>query len=101
LYEQVTVRGTQRLLSGLKPFQVEQFIFSSTMLVHAPCKPGQRIDEDWPIEPKWDYPKFKMATETLIYREHGTIPVVVWRIAGVYDDRCHSIPLANQIKRIL
>src|SRR5687767_8878354 len=57
LYEQVTVRGTERLLRGLRDFEVEQFIFSSTMLVHAPCEPGERIDEDSPLEPKWDYPK--------------------------------------------
>jgi nucleoside-diphosphate-sugar epimerase len=38
LYEQVTVRGTERLLHGLRDFEVEQFIFSSTMLVHAPCE---------------------------------------------------------------
>ncbi len=100
LYAEVTVRGTQRLLNGLKQFQVEQFIFSSTMLVHAPCEPGQHISEDWPLEAKWDYPKSKVETEDLIHRGHGTIPVMVLRIAGVYDDRCHSIPLANQIQRI-
>jgi nucleoside-diphosphate-sugar epimerase/uncharacterized membrane protein len=100
LYEQVTVRGTERLLNGLNQFQVEQFIFSSTMLVHAPCEPGQHINEDWPIEPKWDYPQSKVDTETLIHRGHGNIPVAVLRIAGVYDDRCHSIPLANQIQRV-
>ncbi len=45
-YEQVTVRGTERLLRGLQGFRVEQFVFASTMLVHAPSKPGERIDED-------------------------------------------------------
>jgi nucleoside-diphosphate-sugar epimerase/uncharacterized membrane protein len=100
LYEQVTVRGTERLLHGLRDFEVEQFIFSSTMLVHAPCEPGEHINEDWPLEPKWDYPKSKVATEQLILRERGDVPVVFLRIAGVYDDRCHSIPIAQQIKRI-
>ena len=100
LYEQVTYRGTERLLHGLRDFEVEQFIFSSTMLVHAPCEPGERIDEEWPLEPKWDYPKSKVATEQLILRERGDVPVVFLRIAGVYDDHCHSIPIAQQIKRI-
>lgn len=99
-YETVTVQGTERLLRELQRFQVEQFVFSSTMLVHAPCEPGQRINEDWPIEPKWDYPKSKVETEKLILHKHGNIPVVLLRIAGVYDDRAHSIPLANQIQRI-
>lgn len=100
LYEQVTVRGTQRLLRELHRFDVGQFIFSSTMLVHAPCQPGERINEDWPMEPKWDYPKSKVETEKLIDRERGEIPGVILRIAGVYDDRCHSIPIAHQIQRI-
>ena len=100
LYEEVTVRGTERLLRGLREFEVEQFIFSSTMLVHAPCEPGQRINEDWPLEPKWDYPKSKVQTEQLILAERGATPVVMLRIAGVYDDDCHSIPIANQIARI-
>ncbi|MEW5976293.1 MAG: NAD(P)-dependent oxidoreductase [Acidobacteriota bacterium] len=99
-YDQITVRGTERLLTGLKDFHLEQFVFSSTMLVHAPCEPGQRISEDGPLEPKWDYPKSKVQTEELILRQHGNIPVVLLRIAGVYDDRCHSLPLANQIQRI-
>lgn len=100
LYEQITVRGTQRLLRGLQDFQVQQFVFSSTMLVHKPCEPGQRIDERWPLDPRWDYPKSKVETEAIIHREHGNIPYVVLRIAGVYDDIGHSIPITNQIQRI-
>jgi nucleoside-diphosphate-sugar epimerase len=99
-YEEITVRGTERLLRRLRSFRVEQFAFSSSMLVHAPCEPGQRIDEDWPLEPKWDYPKSKVRTEALIREERTSIPALLLRIAGVYDDRCHSIPLAHQIQRI-
>ena len=100
LYDEITVHGTGRLLRALHAFTVEQFVFSSTMLVHAPCQPGERINEDWPLEPKWDYPRSKVATEDLIRRERGAIRTVSLRIAGVYDDDCHSIPLANQIQRI-
>jgi nucleoside-diphosphate-sugar epimerase len=99
-YDEITVRGTERLLRGLKDFHVEQFVFSSTMLVHAPCEPGQRINEDWPLDPKWDYPRSKVKTEELIRAQHGDMPFVLARIAGVYDDRCHSIPIAHQIQRI-
>jgi len=87
-------------LRELQRFDVGQFIFSSTMLVHAPCQPGQRINESWPLDPKWDYPKSKVKTEQLIERERGDIPALVLRIAGVYNDRCHSIPIAHQIQRI-
>ena len=101
-YTEITVNGTRRLLNGLRDldFDVEQFIFSSTMLVHRPCQPGQFINEDWPIEPTWAYPESKVRTERVIHEEHGAFPAVVLRIAGVYDDGFHSIPLANQMKRI-
>lgn len=101
-YEEITVRGTGRLLRGLQEqgFQVEQFLFSSTMLVHKPAEPGQRITEDWPLAPTWAYPASKVRTEQLIRAERGAIPAVLLRIAGVYDDGCHSIPLAHQIQRI-
>ena len=102
LYEEVTVRGTERLLRGLRELQftVEQFVFSSTMLVHRPGEPGEFITEDWPLEPTWAYPKSKVRTEQLIHEERGEIPSVMLRISGVYDDLCHSIPLAHQIQRI-
>ncbi|MBS0630244.1 MAG: NAD(P)-dependent oxidoreductase [Verrucomicrobia bacterium] len=101
-YERITVNGTKNLLEGLlKDFEVGQFIFSSTMLVHAPCKKGEKITEESPVVPTWNYPKSKVLTENLIHEKlHGKIPYVILRIAGVYDDLCHSIPLSNQIQRI-
>jgi nucleoside-diphosphate-sugar epimerase len=101
-YDEITVRGTGRLLRGLREldFQVEQFVFSSTMLVHRPAEPGQFINEEWAIEPTWAYPESKVRTEQLIREERGGIPAVLLRISGVYDDLCHSIPLAHQIQRI-
>jgi nucleoside-diphosphate-sugar epimerase len=100
LYEQIDVQGTRRLLDELSALQVEQLLFSSTMLVYAPCQPGQRINEDWPLEPKWAYPQAKVRTEELIHERHGHVPTVILRLAGVYDDLCHSIPISQQIKRI-
>ena len=100
LYEQVTVRGTERLLRWLMTAKLEQFVFSSTMLVHAPCAPGARNNEDSPVDPKWDYPRSKVETEKLILAQRNGVPVVLLRIAGVYTDRGESIPLANQIQRI-
>jgi len=100
LYDEITVRGTERLLRMLQDFEVEQFIFSSTNLVHAPSTPGKRINEDSPLDPKWPYPQSKVATEKVIHTERGKIPAVILRIAGMYDDLCHSTPLAQQIQRI-
>lgn len=100
LYDEITVKGTERLLSALKRFQVDQFIFSSSMLVYKPSKPGQKINEEWPLEPKWDYPQSKVKTERILNEQHGDIPIVNLRIAGVYTERGDSIPIANQIQRI-
>ena len=101
-YEEITVQGTGRLLRGLRElgFRVEQLVFSSTMLVHKPGEPGEFITEDWPLEPTWAYPQSKVRTEELIRAERGDTPAVLLRISGVYDDECHSIPLAHQIQRI-
>lgn len=100
LYDKITVRGTERLLKYLQDFEVEQFLFTSSMLVYAPSKPGQKITEQSPLEPKWGYPKSKVATEEVMHKEHGHIPIVNLRVAGVYTDEGNSIPIANQIQRI-
>ncbi|MGE0625732.1 MAG: NAD-dependent epimerase/dehydratase family protein [Pseudomonadales bacterium] len=100
-YEEITVGGTRRLLHGLRSeFEVQQFVFASTMLVHAPGEPGLYITEESPIGPTWAYPESKLRTERLISEERGDVPAVFLRIAGVYDDGCHSPPLAHQIQRI-
>ena len=98
-YDEITVKGTGRLLHGLRDgFEVEQFIFASTMLVHQPGEPGVFLTEDSPIGPTWAYPESKVRTEALIHAERGDIPTVILRLAGVYDDIGHSPPLAHQIQ---
>jgi nucleoside-diphosphate-sugar epimerase len=100
LYDKITVKGTQRLIKVLQDFEVEQFIFSSSMLIYEPSSPGIKINETCPLEPKWDYPKSKVATEKVLHEQRGTIPVVNLRIAGVYNEQGNSIPITNQIQRI-
>ncbi len=75
LYDKITVKGTERLLKYLQDFNVEQFLFTSSMLVYKPSKPGEKINEQWPLEPKWGYPKSKVVTEEVKYKEHGHIPI--------------------------
>lgn len=100
LYDEITVDGTRLLLEGLQPLDVGQFVFSSTMLVHAPVKPGERIDEDSPLGPRWAYPESKVKTEKLIRANAGEIPAVLLRLAGVYTDMGQQPTLVQQIKRI-
>jgi nucleoside-diphosphate-sugar epimerase len=100
LYESLTVEGTRRLLQQLQDFDVEQFVFSSSLLVMKPGEEGEKITEASPTEAAWDYPASKLQAEAVIQQERRTIPAVVLRIAGVYDEDCHSIPIAQQISRI-
>lgn len=99
-YDAVTVEGTRRLLSALQDFELEQFAFMSTMLVHAPTLPGRPINEDSPLDASLPYRESKVRTEQLIREERDNIPAVFIRPAGVYDDAGHSAFLAQQIARI-
>jgi len=100
LYREVTVHGTDRLLNHLTEFDLGQFVFSSTMLVHAPCEVGSRISEDSPLEAKWPYPESKIATEKLIVEGHPAVRSVLLRIAGVYTETGRQPTLVQQMKRI-
>ncbi|SFE17674.1 vitamin K epoxide reductase family protein [Nitrosomonas sp. Nm166] len=100
LYQSVTVEGTRRLLKILQDFEVERFIYSSTMLVHEPSVPGQKINEDTPLKPGWAYPQSKAEAEKVIQQEHGSIPFTILRLAGVYDNDSAVPTLARQIARI-
>ncbi|MCD6705457.1 MAG: NAD-dependent epimerase/dehydratase family protein [Thiobacillus sp.] len=100
LYRQVNVEGTRRLLRALQALQVEQFVYASTMLVHAPTEPGVPIDETSPVAPRWTYPQSKLETESVVAHEHGAIPYVLLRIAGVYSRVAQPPTLAHQISWI-
>lgn len=100
LYKTVNVDGTRRLIRKLQSFTVERFIYASTMLVHAPGRPGELITEATPLKPGWAYPKSKMAAERTIAREAGDMPYTVLRLAGVYDEKIAVPTLSQQLTRI-
>ena len=100
LYEKVTVEGTDRLLNALSNFELEQFIFSSTMLIHEPTKPGSYITETSPLKAQWPYPQSKIKTEKLICEAHPRVRSVFLRISGVYNEWGTQPTLVQQIKRI-
>ena len=100
LYEKVTIEGTDRLLNALQVVELEQFLFTSTMLVHAPCAVGEHIHEEDPLLAKWPYPDSKIKTEQLIRDGHPNVHSVLLRIAGVYNEMGQQPTLVQQIKRI-
>jgi nucleoside-diphosphate-sugar epimerase len=100
LYDEVNVHGTRRLLRLLQAFRVEQFVYPSTMLVHAPTAPGKAINEGSPLAPAWAYPQSKAEAERVVRTEQGNIPVLILRVAGVYSDQGEVPTLAHQIQRV-
>ncbi|MBI1311158.1 NAD-dependent epimerase/dehydratase family protein [bacterium] len=99
LYEELTVRGTRRMLEHLESLPVEQFIFTSSLLVMKPDD-EHKLHEWDPVNAEWEYPQSKVRAERVIREHAGEIPCVILRVAGVYDDVCHSIPLSQQVARI-
>ena len=99
LYDKVNVEGTRNLLQALDGFEVERFVYASTMLVHAPVDPGERIDEQTPFDPRWEYPKSKKKVEDLI-RAEARMPYAILRLAGIYDSKSAVPTLSHQIARI-
>lgn len=99
-YKAVNEEGTRNLLRALQEIRVEQFLYSGTMLVHAPGRPGERITEDAPLAPAWAYPQSKARTEAIITEEAGDIPPVFLHLAGLYDDETAVPTLSHQIARI-
>jgi nucleoside-diphosphate-sugar epimerase len=100
LYETLTVEGSRRLLMALKDLNVDQFVFSSSLLVMEPAEEGEKVSETSPVEATWDYPQSKIEAEEVIQETRGRIPAIILRIAGVYDEDCHSVPISQQISRI-
>lgn len=99
-YRAVNVDGSRNLMRALRGFAVEQFLYSGTMLVHEPVRPGERINEARAIAPGWAYPKSKAEAEQAIGAERGDIPVVFLHLAGLYDAQTSVPTFAHQIARI-
>lgn len=99
-YKAVNEDGTRNLLRALQSLEIEQFVYSGTMLVHESGIPGERITEDTPLAPAWAYPKSKARTEEIIEEEAGDIKPVFLHLAGLYDDKTAVPTLSHQIARI-
>lgn len=99
-YQTVNVDGTRNLFAVLEKFEVERFIYASTMLVHEPARPGERINEDTPFGPRWEYPQSKKKVEDAIRECAGDTPYAILRLAGVYDEGSAVPTLSHQIARI-
>jgi uncharacterized membrane protein len=81
LYEKLNVGGTRHLLRALRRrFEVEQFLYASSLLVHAPTRPGIPITESSPMEAKWAYPQSKIAGEEAV----GAERIITSEVSGAW-----------------
>lgn len=101
VYEAVNVQGSKKLLQHLDGFDVEQLVYSGTMLVHRPGMPGETIDEDTPLDPGWAYPQSKARAEHAMREVAGQgVKLTFLHLAGLYDDKMAVPTLSHQIARI-
>ncbi len=100
-YEKVNVDGSARLIRGLRQsgLRASQFVYASSMVVHAPGEPGRPIAEASPIGPTIPYARSKLRAEEALKANRGETPLVLLRLANVYDDEVHHPVLAQQFVR--
>ncbi len=84
LYDQVNVEGIRRLLRALQAFEVERFIYSSSMLVHEPTGPGIPLVEGGT---NWG----KMGLPLIQSRHRADHPRRTWIHPLCYFTYCRSL----------
>jgi nucleoside-diphosphate-sugar epimerase len=87
-------------MEALADFEVEQVVFTSSLLVVRPAREEEVLDESSAVGAAWDCPKSKLDSERVLRERAGDTPIVVLRVAGVYDEDCRSVPIAQQMRRI-
>ena len=100
LDRELTIEGTRKLFDHLRSFDVEQFVYPSTILVMQAAENGSPLTEESELDADWTYPKTQRIAESVVERNSDGIHTVVVRLASVYDEGCRCLPLAARIDRI-
>ena len=88
-FERGTVVGTRNIIASMRQHHVRRLVYiSSLSVLHAAAaKPGVRIREDWPLEPRAGergaYTQTKLAAEQLV-RQVTDLQVVILRPGQVF-----------------
>jgi nucleoside-diphosphate-sugar epimerase len=85
----------RRLLHALRTLRLQQLVFSSSPLAMRPARPGARHDSSATAAAH-----AYLEAEKVLREERGGVPVVIGRVAGVYDEDFQSLSLAHQIRCI-
>jgi len=97
MYREANQNGTKYLLDNLIPFNVKNFIFTSSTVVFKPTMGDNRLNEDSDLSAFMHYGNSKIAGEKIISGYREKIKATIFRLSAVYSQDCRSIPLANQI----
>ena len=97
MYRESNQNGTRYLLDNLIPFNVKNFIFSSSTVVFKPTMGDDKLNEDSDLSSFIRYGNSKIEGEKIISEYKEKIKATIFRLSAVYSQDCRSIPLANQI----
>lgn len=100
LYERLNVHGTRRLVHALRDFSVGQFVFVANL--SGTSAQTARVQHDGRSQPPGmcDYSESIRQAERFVRQGTAVPQASVVKLAWLYDDCCHSIPLARQIAGI-
>jgi len=97
MYREANQNGTRYLLDNLVPFNVKNFIFTSSTVVFKPTRGDDKLNEDSDLSAFIHYGNSKIAGEKILSEYKEKIKTTIFRLSAVYSQDCRSIPLANQI----
>jgi nucleoside-diphosphate-sugar epimerase len=94
-YRRTNVDGLRHVLEACRRFDLERFIFASSVAACRFPPAGGMVTED--TEPNADHPyaRSKRAGEELVRAAAPEIPTCVVRFAALYSDWCEYPPLFN------
>ncbi|MGR3293603.1 MAG: NAD-dependent epimerase/dehydratase family protein [Candidatus Scalindua sp.] len=97
MYREANQNGTRYLLDNLVPFNVKNFIFTSSTVVFKPTTGDDKLNENSDLSSFIHYGNSKIEGEKIISEYKEKVKATIFRLSAVYSQDCMSIPLANQI----
>ncbi len=97
MYREINENGTRYLLDSLIPFNMKNFIFTSSTVVFKPTMGDDKLNESSDLSTLIHYGNSKIEGEKIISEYKEKLKTTIFRLSAVYSQDCRSIPLANQI----
>ncbi|NQV50683.1 MAG: NAD(P)-dependent oxidoreductase [Candidatus Marinimicrobia bacterium] len=92
-YERTNVVGTEIIFEEAACLDLKRFIFASSLVVSEFPQPGERLNENSPLDADFPYAVTKIAGEAMAKKWSEIYPCTVVRFAAVFSDWCEYGPL--------